>query len=475
MTRTMRRSIILSILTLSALAAQTGSPFVQLPYLQLGDAPKPASRESVSILWHAVDADHQWAIEYRNKGAAKWAKAPATMLRRVDVRTVPVHRVYQAVAANLKPGGEFEYRVLADGKAAFEATGRSRPPAGQAHSFAVSGDIAQGTPGQKAVAYHLHQADPNYFVQVGDVVYGRGLSSEYYEKYFPVYNCDKPAAGACGATLRRAITLALPGNHDIQPKMDFAATPDALGYFLYYSLPLNGPLTARQGDSLPVLSGSPEQIETFLKSAPSYPRMAMYSVDYGGVHWTMLDSNTYTDWTTPALREWVRQDLRAARKADWRFVGVHHPPFNSSKAHFNDQWIRLLSDIFEEEGVDIVFSGHVHNYQRSFPMKFKVKPEHASTRPMIRGKIDGTWELDKQFDGKTKTKPNGVLWIVTGAGGAGLYNPEQENDAKSWQEFTARFVSTMHSFTMVDVTKTQLTMRQISQTGSEIDRVVISR
>jgi hypothetical protein len=471
----MRRGIIAFILTLPAVTAQAPSPFVQLPYLQLGDSTQLAAKESVTVMWHATDSDQKWALDYRQKGAGKWNTAPASLLRRVDVRTVPAHRVYQAVAASLKPGAEFEYRVTLGGKPVFEAVGRARRPAGQPHSFAVLGDMAQATPGQKSVAYQIHKADPDYFTQVGDVVYGRGLVSEYYSKYFPIYNCDQPAPDVCGATLRRAITLALPGNHDMQPKMDFGANPDALGLFYYYSLPLNGPFTAREGESLPVLSGTPEQLAAFYKNAPNYPRMAMYSVDYGGAHWTMLDSNTYTDWTLPALREWVRKDLRAAKKADWRFIGVHHPPFNSSKAHFNDQWIRLLSDIFEDEGVDIVFSGHVHNYQRSFPMKFKVKPEHAAARPMIRGKIDGEWTLDKEFDGKTKTKPNGVLWIVTGAGGAGLYNPEQESDRASWQEFTARFVSTIHSFTMVDLERKKLTLRQIDKDGVELDRISITR
>jgi predicted phosphohydrolase len=44
------------------------------------------------------------------------------------------------------------------------------------------------------------------------------------------------------------------------------------------------------------------------------------------------------------------------------FVTFHHPPFNSSNAHFGDQHMRLLADVFEAGKVDVVLSGHVHNY-----------------------------------------------------------------------------------------------------------------
>jgi hypothetical protein len=40
--------------------------------------------------------------------------------------------------------------------------------------------------------------------------------------------------------------------------------------------------------------------------------------------------------------------------------------FNSSRTHFEEQQMRLMSEIFERNKVDIVFTGHVHNYQRTF-------------------------------------------------------------------------------------------------------------
>ena len=61
----------------------------------------------------------------------------------------------------------------------------------------------------------------------------------------------------------------------------------------------------------------------------------------------VLDSNEYVNWTDQKLRDWVARDLEAAANAPWRFVALHHPGFNSAKAHANDQQMRALADLFE--------------------------------------------------------------------------------------------------------------------------------
>ena len=68
--------------------------------------------------------------------------------------------------------------------------------------------------------------------------------------------------------------------------------------------------------------------------------------------------------------------------------------------------------------------------------------------------------------------PEGVIYLVTGAGGAGLYNPEQQDKPETWQGFTDRFVSRIHSITVADVEGKTLTVRQVSAEGEEVDRFV---
>ena len=171
--------------------------------------------------------------------------------------------------------------------------------------------------------------------------------------------------------------------------------------------PLLGPTSQRSsrrrrgGRSSRSLTGPAANRDAFIAAAGgAYPRMANFSFDYGNAHWTVLDSNPYVDWTNPELRAWVERDLAAAQNRTWRFVAFHHPGFNSSKAHFNDQQMRLLAEVFEAGRVDVVFSGHVHNYQRTFPLRFS--PDRGADGKPVRdvNKVPGRWTLDKLFDGR---------------------------------------------------------------------------
>jgi hypothetical protein len=233
---------------------------------------------------------------------------------------------------------------------------------------------------------------------------------------------------------------------------------------------------------VPFLKGPESNRRAFIAAAgESYPRMSNFSFNYGNAHWTIVDSNTYVDWTDETLKAWVARDLAAAQDATWRFVAFHHPGFNSSRAHFEQQHMRLLAPIFEAGKVDVVFNGHVHNYQRSFPLRFV--PDAQGTllvsgkeNKTVRGRVvNGRWSLDKSFDGRTDTTPNGIIYLVTGAGGQSLYNREQQDDPDSWQKFTVKLVSMVHSLTLADVDGKSLTVRQIGADGQELYRFTITK
>ncbi len=203
--------------------------------------------------------------------------------------------------------------------------------------------------------------------------------------------------------------------------------------------------------------------------------MANFSFDYGNSHWTVLDANTYMDWNNPSLREWLTKDLAAAQSATWRFVAFHQPGFNSSKEHFTEQQMRPLSPIFEAAHVDVVFTGHVHNYQRSFPLTFAPSKQPDGSLAGPKGEVAGEWKLDKSFGDGEKAKPHGVIYIVSGGGGAELYNPEQQIDPASWQTFTDKFISQVHSLSVVDVDGKTFRLKQVSETGQILDSFRISK
>jgi hypothetical protein len=171
----------------------------------------------------------------------------------------------------------------------------------------------------------------------------------------------------------------------------------------------------------------------------------------------------------------AEKDLVAAQSATWRIVAFHQPGFNSSKEHFSEQQMRPLSPIFEANHVDIVFAGHVHNCQRSSPLTFPPAslPEGSPAGP--RGPVAGEWKLDQTFSDGATAQPHGVIYIVSGAGGADLYNPEQQNDPTSWQAFTNKFISQVHSLSVVDVEAKTLRLKQVSDTGEVVDSFRITK
>jgi 3',5'-cyclic AMP phosphodiesterase CpdA len=486
MTRKVRRRLFAAVVGLAALGAgvaylvpgwgggrrSSDQWFLVKPYLQLGDAPAPAAagKAGLALLWHGYDRDESWSVEVQGAPGQAWSQAPAPELRRFAVPGAPARRLYRAALRDLAPGGEYGYRVLLGGKVVFRASARAPRPPGAGHRFAAFGDGGAGTPGQRAVAYQMGLARPDLVLVTGDIAYMKGRLTDYDAKFFPQYNSDH-ASRREGAPLMRAVPfVAAPGNHDMVYR-NLDDEPEALAYFLVWAQPLNGPLLDTGGRHWPFLSGAEDRRRAFREAAgAAYPRMANFSFDYGDVHWTVLDANTYADFGAPELRDWLARDLAAAQGAAWRFVAFHHPPFHSSRAHADDQRTRLLVELLEQGGVSLVFTGHVHNYQRTYPLHFE-----ADKGGEPGGSVAGRWELDREFDGVGRTRPRGVIYLVTGAGGARLYDTDLHDDASTRLEFTAKFASNVHSFTLVDVQPARVDVRQVAADGRELDRFAVTK
>ncbi len=473
----MKRTTFILILTLFCYTAFDQSDFIAKPYLQIGRNPSP---ETLQLLWHVADVDANWAVEIKANDKAAWVKMAAPTSVKVAVANIAPHRIYHAALTGLVAGSTFRYKVLKDDKEIFNATAKAPHSAKQPYRFVAFADIGAETKVQKQLATRAYLAKPDFVVVPGDIVYDRGLISEYRSRFWPIYNSDK--VDTTGAPLMRSVPMiSAPGNHDIDTR-DLDKFPDALSYFYFWEQPLNGPLGVEGGPLVPTLTASAANRQAFTEAAgEAYLKMANYSFDYGNAHWTVIDSNPYVDFTDKAIQEWVANDLEKAKGATWRFVMFHHPGFNSAREHYEQQHTRLLSPIFEAGKVDVVFNGHVHNYQRSYPLKFMPDKKGVLLvggmgNKMVRGRVvNGRWTLDKKFDGKTHTKPNGIIYLVTGAGGQDLYNPEQNNDPDSWQKFTTKFFSNVHSLTVAEVNGKTMTIKQISVNGKEIDSFKVTK
>ncbi len=88
-----------------------------------------------------------------------------------------------------------------------------------------------------------------------------------------------------------------------------------------------------------------------------------YSFKKSDVEFFALDSN-YMD---PAQLGWVEQNLKDS-KAKWKIAYFHHPLYSNGRMHGADLDLRTrLTPLFREYGVNAVFSGHEHVYERIAP------------------------------------------------------------------------------------------------------------
>ena len=452
--------------------ARRSGPFLATPYLQLGDDPRP---DELALLWHADHVEADWSVEVQSPIGAEWRPAGPASYRAVVLEDVERHRVYRTTLTGLVPGERFAYRVKLGGVSKFEAEARAKVAPGTPQRVVVFGDSSKNSVGQREVAYQASLLRPDMILITGDIVYFQGRVGEYRPKFFPIYAANRASPSDGAPLLGSTLFVGVPGNHDLMVN-DFDQASDLMAYFYFWSQPLNGPVVAPGIKLAPPLKGAEPRRKAFVDAAgPNYPRMANFSFDNGDVHWTVLDANPYVQWADPTLRAWVANDLAGAKDKAWRFVSFHHPGFNSSRAHFKEQQMRLLSDVFEAGGVSLVFSGHVHNYQRTYPLKFAPTIYPDGHAPEPGEPVDGKITLDKAYDGTLKTRPDGIIYLVTGSGGADLYDPEQTDDVASWQPFTTKFVADIHSLTVVDITPTEAAVRQIDAHGKELDRFTIAR
>jgi hypothetical protein len=97
---------------------------------------------------------------------------------------------------------------------------------------------------------------------------------------------------------------------------------------------------------------------------------AYYSFDYANIHFIALDSSDSDRNVGGAQYNWLVADL-ANTDQPWIIAFFHHPPF-SKGSHDSDAELPMIqmrtnfAPLLEQNGVDLVLTGHSHGYERSF-------------------------------------------------------------------------------------------------------------
>jgi hypothetical protein len=214
------------------------------------------------------------------------------------------------------------------------------PPSSAADfQFVVYGDNRGGNDENfreqhaKVVAGILDQTlNPRFVLHVGDLVHDGGEEGQWNPQFF------WPAQ----ALLEIAPLFPTLGNHE------YNDDENAANYKAYFTLP----------DVDPEVPGDAER---------------WYSFDYGDCHFICLDVYNVSDFDDEAddQREWLATDLAGA-SGQRLFAWFHNPPFSSGPHGSNQQTLdngryvrQHLVPIFQDEGVNMVFSGHDHLYERA--------------------------------------------------------------------------------------------------------------
>ena len=456
-----------------------GQKILIAPYLQPGNA-SGLNKEQKVLIWQTDSVPGNFLVQYKLIQSNETTKSTKAQLASTQLvfnkKSFYLHR---AVLSGLKFDETYSYTVSLGEKVISESkfSTRTKKPLTQ---FAVFGDCGAGTPEQASIAYQVALKKPQFVLIPGDIAYSSGRELEFRLRFFPVYQSTELSISKGAPLIKSVPFYMILGNHDVM-SYNLSKYADGLAYYYFSDVPLNAPVPT----SIIELKGTEEQIKAYKKNtSPRFPRTANYSFDQGNVHITCLDANDYANPFEPAILEWLRADITSS-KAEWKIVAYHQPAFNTATDHYDDQRMRLLSPLLEELGVNLVLTGHEHNYQRSVPLKFNPKKSEDGMKYIVtkEGRVDGTFTLDNAFDGKTNTKPNGIIYIVSGAGGAVLYDTAFSNQPEKWKHnlpdnwasFTTRFISHTHSFTWIETNGKKLLLQQIDKKGNVLDEITITK
>ena len=119
-----------------------------------------------------------------------------------------------------------------------------------------------------------------------------------------------------------------------------------------------------------------------------------YTYQKGPIRFFVLDSN-YLD---RRQLEWLEAELKKSG-SDWKIAYFHHPLYSSGETHGSETDLRaLLEPLFLKFGMNVVFAGHEHFYERIKPQKGIFHFTAGGAAKLRRGDISKTDMTEVGFD-----------------------------------------------------------------------------
>ncbi|EIE27096.1 Metallo-dependent phosphatase [Coccomyxa subellipsoidea C-169] len=201
------------------------------------------------------------------------------------------------------------------------------------YRLGLIGDLGQ-TENSAQTLDHLTASNPDSVINVGDLSYADGYQPRW----------DTYGRLVAPHTSRFAWAV-IEGNHELEvPKILRGQVANGKPGFLAYETRYWFPSKESRSYS------------------PFY-----YSYEVAGAHVVML--GCYVEYGEESEQyEWLVQDLAGVDRGrtPWVIVGMHAPWYNSNQAHQHevDDMMEAMEEVLFQNGVDAVFAGHVHAYER---------------------------------------------------------------------------------------------------------------
>ena len=188
-----------------------------------------------------------------------------------------------------------------------------------------------------------------------------------------------------------------------------------------------------------------------------------YSNDIKNVH--VLTMSTEEKFETDSEQySFVVNDLRnAANNPDikWIIVSMHYPFYASpntckeSDCAGNEEYRDIYHPLFDKYGVDLVLQGHVHNYQRSYPLNFN---QESPSKPLITSTSKANYE-----------NPSGVIFAIVGTGGVNFHGLSGSASFMAYQQDSKFGILDMH------FSDNKLDAKFVTNDGAPLDHFSISK
>ncbi|OMO90735.1 hypothetical protein CCACVL1_07306 [Corchorus capsularis] len=262
-----------------------------------------------------------------------------------------IHHVH---LTGLKPSTLYYYRCGDPSISAMSDIYRFRTmpvsgPRSYPERIAVVGDLGL-TYNTTDTISHLTSNKPDLVLLVGDISYANlyltnGTGSDCYDCSFPdtpIHETYQPRWDYWGRFMQNLISktpiMVVEGNHEIEEQAENQR-------FVAYSSRFAFPSKESRSSS------------TFY-----------YSFNAGGIHFIMLGA--YIAYNKSAEQyKWLEWDLANVDRSmtPWLVAAWHPPWYSSYKPHYKEaECMRVaMEELLYSYGVDIVFNGHVHAYERS--------------------------------------------------------------------------------------------------------------